>query len=322
MTSSKRLIVASVLCVLLLIAYYRFGYPLRNTIEASLLVNGSLNTASVVPHDVFFPTERKLSGRPYLNCRAAVVIDNETREILYSKRADTPRPIASITKLMSALVLCELDFDWTRVIQVTKEDARNSSRSRLKVGEKLYASDLFYIALICSDNRAMRAVVRESGLSHDGFIQRMNEKARELGMYDSDFYEVTGLDERNVSTAKDCARLLHAALDEDLIANALTTYRYKYRSLNHKRRRNIVNSNRLLLSKWKVAGGKTGYIVESGYCLATRMSDEDGHDITVVILGAPFNGTRFAVARKISYWAFRNLSRLDEMEENKPVASK
>jgi len=320
MKNSRRIILVSALCVILLVVYYRFGYPLRNTIESSTLLNSCLATQSISPHDVFFPSERKLSGRPYLNCRASIVVDNETNEIIYSRNADTPRSVASITKLLSALVLCDMDFDWTKVIQVTREDARNSARSHLKIGEKLYASDLFYIALISSDNRAMRAIVRECGVPLDEFIDLMNQKAREIGMYDSEFYEVTGLDEHNVSTAEDCVRLLHTALKQDLIKDALTTYRYQYRSLNHKRRRNIVNTNRLLLSKWKIAGGKTGYIVESGYCLATRMSDSEGHDITVVVLGAPFSGTRFSVTRKISSWAFRNLSRFDSIADNQSVA--
>jgi len=153
-------------------------------------------------------------------------------------------------------------------------------------------------------------------LPKDEFVRLMNEKAHSLGMYDTRFVEVTGLSEQNKSTALDCARLINTALDQKLISAACTTNRYSFRSLNHKRRRNITNTNRLLRSKWKVIGGKTGYISESGYCLATRLTDNDGHDITVVILGAPGKNTRFSVARKLAAWTFKNLNRFEQEKQH------
>lgn len=316
MKRRRRITFTVVICLLVMGTYYRFGYPLRNLLDHSFCINASLATTVSTQHEVFFPTEQKVTRKPSLNCRAAIAIDNSTNEIILQKKAETVRPIASITKLMTALVLIDFDFDWSKVIKISREDSRNSARSKLKMGETFYAKDLFYISLICSDNRAARALARESGVSMERFVELMNEKAKTLGLYNTKFHEVTGLSEENTSTASDCARLVNAALKEKLIATACTTYRYSYRSLNHKRRRNIVNTNRLLLSRWHVEGGKTGFIQESGYCLATRMVDRAGHDITVVVLGAPGPSRRFTAARRLADWTFRNLERFDKERQH------
>jgi D-alanyl-D-alanine endopeptidase (penicillin-binding protein 7) len=311
MRQRRRFIIIVLAVVLLLCAHYRFGFPLRAIVEHSPCLNASLATAATLSYEVFFPTEREMRRRPNLNCKSAIVIDNMTKEVLLDRNSGGTRSIASLTKLMTALTLIDMDFDWSRVIAITREDARNSAKSRLKVGEKFHASDLFYIMLISSDNRAARALARSTELSKEEFAELMNEKARSLGLFETKFADPTGLDARNVSTAKECAMLLNAALNQKLISNAVTTTRYSYRSTNHKRLRNIVNTNRLLRSKWKVKGGKTGYIQKSGYCLATRLTDSNGHDITVVVLGAPWSGTRFSVARSIVTWTFKNMDRLD-----------
>lgn len=312
MKRSRQILFIGIATLTMLGCYYRFGYPLRNLLDASLCIEAYLATATMPLVDTYLETDRKLSRKPSTNCRAAIVIDNSTNEILYQKNAESVSPVASVTKLLTAMVLIDLDLDWTQVVKISREDALNSARSKLKMGETFYANDLFYIMLINSDNRAARALARSTGLPIAEFVGLMNEKAKSLGMYDTEMFEVTGLDERNVSTAMDCARLIDAALKVKLIATASTTHRYSYRSLNHKRLRNIVNTNRLLSSRWDVMGGKTGYIQESGYCLVTRLCNSDNHDITVVVLGAPGPNTRFRVARTLASWAFNNLNRFDQ----------
>jgi len=316
MRNRRKILFTVVACILVMGTYYRFGYPLRDILDHSFCMNASLATTVTTQREVYFPTEREVTRKPSLNCRAAITVDNSTQEILYQKKAETVRPIASITKLMTALVLIDLDFDWSEVIKISSEDSRNSAKSRLKTGEAFYAKDLFYISLVCSDNRAARALARASGVPMERFIELMNEKARSLGLYNTKFHEVTGLSAENTSTAADCARLINAALKEKLIASACTTNRYSYRSLNHKRSRNIANTNRLLHSTWRVLGGKTGYIQESGYCLATRLIDRSGHDITLVVLGAPGPSRRFTAARTLADWTFRNLDRLDKESQH------
>ncbi|MBU1320557.1 MAG: serine hydrolase [candidate division Zixibacteria bacterium] len=312
MKRSRQIFFIGAATLIMLGCYHRFGYPLRNFFDASLCADAYLATVTMPLTDTYFQTERNVSRKPSVNCSAAIVIDNSTNEILYQKNADAVRSIASITKLLTAMVLIDLDLDWAEVVKVSREDASNSARSRLKIGETFYASDLFYIMLINSDNRAARTLARSTGLSNAEFVARMNQKAKSLGMYDTEIYEVTGLDQRNVSTAMDCARLIDAALKVKLIATAATTDRYSYRSLNHKRRRDIVNTNKLLSSGWSVLGGKTGYIQKSGYCFVTRLCDDNNHDITVAVLGAPGTNTRFRTARTLASWAFKNLNRFDQ----------
>lgn len=298
--------------LVMLLGYYQFGYPLKDLFDVSLAEDSFLATSALPLGISYMPTERHLSKSPRVRCRSAVVIDNCTNEILYQKNSEKVVPVASISKLITAMVLIDLDLDWAGVVQISRADANHSARSHLKMGEIFYSSDLFYVMLISSDNRAARALARSTGLSHEQFAALMNKKAKSLGMYNTVMYEPTGLDERNVSTAMDCARLINATLSVKLIAIASRTERYSFRSLNHKRWRHIVNTNRLLKSRWKVRGGKTGYISESGYCFVTRLRDSNNHDITVVVLGAPGPSRRFSVARTLADWAFRNLDRFDQ----------
>jgi len=235
------------------------------------------------------------------------VIDNQTNQILYEKKAQQKRSIASITKLLAAITLIESDFDLNEKITITKWDAQNSSRSVLRIGETFYAKDLFYLALISSDNRAIKALARSSGLPYTEFIQKMNEQAHKIGMDSTSVIDPSGIYQDNTSTAADCIKLLNHALEYSLIKSALTCLQYECRSLNHKRLVRVVNTNRLLRSKWKVAGGKTGYISASGYCLVTRIQNDYGADITTVVLGSPSNNYRFAETQKIAAWAFDNL---------------
>jgi D-alanyl-D-alanine endopeptidase (penicillin-binding protein 7) len=312
MIRKRRSIFVALAMIVMLGSYYQFGYPLRDLFDVALCEDAYLATATIPFGDTFLPTARSVSKSPRVRCGSAVVIDNTTKEILYQKRAEKVVSIASVSKLLTALVLIDLDLDWARTIQISREDAHHSARSHLKMGEIFFANDLFYVMLISSDNRAARALARSTGLSHEQFAARMNEKAKSLGMYDTEMYEPTGLDNRNVSTALDCARLINAASDVKLIATAAKTERYSYRSINHKRRRHVVNTNRLLKSRWKVRGGKTGYISASGYCFVTRLGDSNSHDITVVVLGAPGPSRRFGVARTLASWAFKNLNRFDQ----------
>ena len=316
MTRRGKIVLTVILSFIILGGYYRFGYPLRNIVENSLCVNACLATAASSDREILLPTSRTMQGTPSSGCPAAIVVDNAAKEILFQKNADTVRPIASITKLMTALVLIDLDFDWSQVVKISAEDSHNSAKSRLKTGETFFATDLFFVSLICSDNRAARALARSAGVSMGRFVELMNDKAKALGLFSTEFVEVTGLSPENKSTASDCAILINAALKERLIAAACTTPQYSFRSLNHKRIRSIVNTNRLLGSDWEVAGGKTGYIASSGYCLAARLQDAGGHDITVVVLGAPGPGGRFGIARSLAQWAFRNLSRLDQESQH------
>lgn len=232
--------------------------------------------------------------------RNAVVLDATTDEVLFEKRSLQTVPIASLTKLMSAMVFLERRPDLRRKAEVTRAEIRGGGHTRLWSREKVALYDLLHMSLMNSDNVATRVLARESGLSTEAFAARMNEKAREMGLAHTFFSEPTGLDERNVSTAVDVARLLRASANHYLIREITTTPDYVFvgeypgRKRTVHRTHQIVNTNRLLRSnRYEFSCGKTGFISESGYCVAAWVRDR-GRDLITVVLGAPTNATRFA----------------------------
>ena len=232
--------------------------------------------------------------------RNAVVIDPATDRVLFEKKSEQTVPIASITKLMTALVFLEQQPDLRRAVEVTREEIRGGGHTQLWNRERVALYDLLHMSLMNSDNVATRVLARESGLDRAAFVLRMNEKARELGLANTRFAETTGLDNRNVSTAVDVAKLLQAAADHYLIREVTTTPDYVFlgqypgRTRTIARTHQIVNTNRLLRSnRYEFSCSKTGFISQSGYCVATWVRDR-GRDLIAVVLGAPTNATRFA----------------------------
>lgn len=252
-----------------------------------------------------------------LSAVSVLAVDDLTEKVLYEKNSDAVRSLASITKLMSALVLLDLPMDWNTTTVVSEEDVDNSSH-HINLGEKYTLNDLWNIALIGSDNSAVNVLVRASGLTKDEFVVSMNDKAKRLGLMSARFADPTGLDNRNMAKAPDVARLLNVALKQDKIINALQTPEYYAKPIGKKLRR--VWSTDWLLTRWvpsdfKVAqiAGKTGYIVDSDYNFTVRLTGENGHSIRVVILGANSNETRFSEARDVAKWVFEHYLWPDEV---------
>jgi D-alanyl-D-alanine endopeptidase (penicillin-binding protein 7) len=239
--------------------------------------------------------------------RSAIVLDPATGEVLFAKDAARATPIASLTKMMTAMVFLEQRPDLLRSVPVTREDLRGAGHTQLRLNEQVMLGDLLHMSLMVSDNVATRVLVRESGISSDEFLARMNEKAAELSLTGTRFVEFTGLDERNVATATDVARMLRAAADNPTIRQISVTPYYDFRSAT--RPHHIGNTNRLLYNqRLEVVGGKTGFISEAGYCLATWVRTE-GRDMIAVVLGAPTNATRFAdVVRLVQRTVSQNIT--------------
>jgi len=227
---------------------------------------------------------------------AVPLIDPSTGEVLFEKNSAASVPIASLTKLMTTLVFLEQKPDLTREVEVTQAELSGAGHTQLRRGERVVLGDLLHMALMCSDNVATRVLARESGLAPQDFVARMNRKAVELGLAGSRFVEFTGLDNRNVSTAADVARMLHAAAHDPLIQQITTTREYEFRT--ERRVHAIRNTDRLLYGNWDVLGGKTGFIQEAGYCFAMWIRTQ-GRDLIAVVLGAPTNATRFADAVRL-----------------------
>lgn len=223
--------------------------------------------------------------------RSAIVLDPSTGKVLYEKNAETSVPIASISKLMTIMVFLEQKPSLDREVEVTQAELAGGGHTQLRNHEMVSLGDLLHMSLMCSDNVATRVIARESGLSQDDFLARMNQKAIELGMTHTRFVEFTGLDERNVATAADVARMLQAAASIDLVRDITTTHSYEFRT--RRRAHQIANTNRLLYGRYEILGGKTGFISEAGYCFATWIRTQ-GREMIAVVLGAPTNATRFA----------------------------
>ena len=241
-----------------------------------------------------------------LNVKSGIAIDNKTHKVLYCYNADSMMPVASISKLLTAMVVLD-NYKPDSIMTITEEDGTNSAKSSLRIGERITVRDLLHVALIRSDNRAARAISRSISPTYEAFANKMNAKAREIGLANTVMYEPTGLDERNRSTAADCARLINQAMLYPVIARITSLKDYTYRTVNRNKLKRVFNTNKLVFSKYRILAGKTGYISESDYCLTTVMEDGSGRKVTVVVLGAPGPQTRFREARRLATWAFRRL---------------
>jgi len=238
-------------------------------------------------------------GRFSLTAKSALVLDPDKGTVLYDRNCEEVRSIASLTKLMTAMVFLECGIDLFDTITISREDARASARSRLRPGETFYLIDLLHASLMSSDNRATRALVRATGLSPQEFVGRMNRKADSLGLVNTEFSDPTGLDADNVSTAWETAKLLNVALSYPLISQITTKKSYKFFCVNKRRRiHQLGNSNRLLRGDFEVLGGKTGFIGKSGWCLAVMLKNIE-EKLCIVVLGASSNRRRFAEAKQI-----------------------
>jgi len=237
-----------------------------------------------------------------LNSNAALVLDHTTNEVLFEKNAEISLPIASITKLMTSLMVVEADQDLDEVLTVTEEDVDREkfSHSRLRVGSQLSRANMLHIALMSSENRAASALGRHYPGGIQTFVTAMNTKARELGMTHTRFSDSTGLSSANVSSARDLAKLVLAAYQHPLIRQYSTA-----RSLTVQPAREplgFYNTNRLVSTAgWSIGMQKTGFISEAGNCLV-MIAQVDGRQLIFVLLDAAGKLARFGDAQRIRGW--------------------
>ena len=239
---------------------------------------------------------------PDVRAEAAIIYNPETGEVLWENHSKDQRSIASITKVMTALVFLESNTPLTTEVTVQRSDVARASTTYLRNGFKLSAEDLLNLLLIGSDNAAARALARVSYLGYDGFIQRMNEKARELGLESTVYADPSGLLAANLSSAYDLARLIaYAAADERVSA---IMRKSSYTTNVGKRVITANSTNQIVRSgDIDVVGGKTGFITSSGYCLATLLRlPESGQQVAFVVLGAKSNASRFWETRHLFNW--------------------
>lgn len=243
-----------------------------------------------------------------ITAASAIVVDAKTKTILFAKNSGEVRPLASITKLMTAIVLLDLPVNWASTTVITENDI--SGDHHVKTGEKFSLEDLWHVGLIGSSNTAINALVRSTGLTVEKFVDLMNAKAKELRLFSARFAEPTGLSGKNMANALDAAKLLIDALRFEKIYTAVQTGEYYTRPLNGNKPRRIWTTNWLLTNwvpnsfKAEDIAGKTGYIDDSGYNFVVNLSKAKKHAIVVVIFGAASNEARFSEARDLAQWVF------------------
>lgn len=267
------------------------------------------NFRGVVPPKKKFVEGRESLGIA-LTARSAIVIDVESGTPLFDKQFDVSASIASLTKLMTALVFLEHNPGWDKVITLEKRDERPGSSPRLYRGDEVLVRDLFYASLVSSDNNSTIALVRSTGYDEPAFVALMNQKARQWGLSNTMFLDPTGLNDGNVSTALDISRLIfHAMLSED-IRHATTRRSYNVSARNSNQVRKLYTTDRLLESyinnEYEIKGGKTGFTTEAGSCLGVMVGDKRGREIIVVVMGSQNNVQRFTEVKALTEWTFEN----------------
>lgn len=233
---------------------------------------------------------------------SAIVIDQDSGQPLLEKHSDTVVPIASISKLMTAMVVLDAKLDMHEIIRIGDEeiDDLKGTRSRIPVGTTMTRETAMLLALMSSENRAAHALGRHFPGGMPAFVAAMNRKAKSLGMMHSNFEEPTGLSSNNVATAKDLARMVAAAARYPEIRGFSTTAEAKLELNGHIRQFN--NTNALVRSdNWEIGVSKTGYISEAGRCLVmqARVADKP---VVIVLLDSVGKMTRVGDANRIKRW--------------------
>jgi D-alanyl-D-alanine endopeptidase (penicillin-binding protein 7) len=280
---------------------------LRTTAFTGLLFAAAAAHAATLSGGTALPVHLKYAGRaslaaPALRSSAALVLDTTHSSVLYSRRPDVALPIASITKLMTALVVMDAAQPLDEQLEITAEDGRRRSHviSRLAPGTTLSRGDLLHLALMSSENRAAHALGRNYPGGLVACVEAMNAKARELGMMNARFVEPTGLSDENVASPEDLSKLVMAAAKVPQIREYSTDSRYEVQVGRRVMRYGNTDS---LVSRpdWKIDVQKTGYISRAGRCLVMQTVIED-RTVVIVLLNSFGKHTRVADARRILKW--------------------
>ncbi|MEO8224682.1 MAG: D-alanyl-D-alanine endopeptidase [Gammaproteobacteria bacterium] len=264
-------------------------------LAGSLVVLGAASAAPPA-------TSPKQQTRPDVRSNSALVVDTADSSVLFARRDDVPMPIASITKLMTALVVLEGKQPLGEMLSITADDrdTERRSASRLSPGTRLPRSEFLHLALMSSENRAAHALGRSYPGGLTAFVRAMNAKAVALGMTSSRFVDPTGLSSRNVATARDLVKLVRAASGDPLIRRYSTDERHMVAT--GRRSIEFRNTNTLVTRPdWDISVQKTGYTQDAGECLVMHTRIED-RSVVIVLLNSFGKQTRVADARRIRKW--------------------
>ena len=244
------------------------------------------------------------SGPLELASSKALVINQLTGEVIYAKNTNQSTPIASVTKLMTAMVMLDAHLAMDDLLYIADEDVDylKGTHSRLSVGTPLTRGELLQLALMSSENRAAAALARNYPGGTSAFIAAMNRKAEALGMKATHFYDSTGLNSNNVSTAEDLVKMVNAAYRYAEIRQVTTTASQEITLYGRENPINFVNTNSLVRgSDWIIGLSKTGFINEAGRCLVMQ-AEISGQPLIIVLLDSAGKQTRIGDANRIRKW--------------------
>ena len=264
------------------------------------------------------PDRRKLS----LRSDTALIVDQERGHILYAKNSHHVKPIASITKLMTAMVVLDAGLPgYTRIrIADADKDRIRYSRSHLPLGSLLTREELLRIALMASENRAAAALARTYPGGMKAFVKAMNRKAQSLGMRNTTFFDATGLHGGNTSTAEDLVALLQASYNYPKIREYTTMPYYVVRTPGKVHRKLFTNTNRLVRGQrpdWAIGLSKTGYILEAGRCLVMQ-AEIASRPLLIVLLDAWGKYTSIGDANRIRKWLEKAVNQHADAADGRP----
>jgi len=278
------------------------GRGLFITALAGVVIFATSAAHAAATEGAVVPANLKRSAPPGLRSGAALVLDTTHSSVLYSRNAEVAMPIASITKLMTALVIMDAQQPLDEPIEIGAEDrsSRRGSRSRLVPGTRLTRGDLMHLALMASENRAAHALGRAYPGGLAACVSAMNARARALGMTSAHFVEPTGLSDENVASPEDLSKLVMAAAKVPEISEYSTDRVYVVR-VGRRMVRFGTTDSLVTRPDWKIQVQKTGYISEAGRCLVMQTVIDD-RTVVIVLLNSYGKRTRVADARRIRKW--------------------
>ena len=245
---------------------------------------------------------------PKIRSLRAMIVNQQSGEIIYKKNSEQKASIASLTKLMTAMVILDSGLDLSEELRISKKDIDKVkwTKSRLPIGATLSRLELLKVALISSDNRAAYALSRTYPSGRDAFIEAMNVKSIQLGMENSQFRDPTRLDRRNISTAQDLVKMVQAAYEYKLIRQITTTPSEKVTIGRKNTPLGFMNTNRLVRrGVWDIGLSKTGFIKEAGRCLVMQTTINN-KPIIMVFLKSHGKYTRLGDANRVKKWIEKN----------------
>jgi len=303
--------------LIFLLSFNRFDYQadiLNQDSQIRLQITEQIiERSQPAPFQIYrplFPLKKSFSPSPALNITAqsAVVIDKMSGAMLWQKNRDEISSIASLTKLMTAMIFLETDPDMEKEYVMTEddEDGMIGSRLQVKPGEKLKVKDLFYSSLVGSANNATLAMVHSTGISEEEFIKKMNERASQLGLLKTNFSDVTGLAPENKSTPLEYSVITNFAFQNSKIREAVNLPEYFFETIDRKIKHTIKNTNQLLADPdLHLIGAKTGYLDEAGYTFVLE-TEQNNHPFIVVLFGSETEYFRFQETKALVDWTIQN----------------